>query len=93
MSKTVTATKASRQFSELLNAIKYTGEHYTILRGGKPIAHLGPAQFPVGGKRLGDLHNLLQALPRLGEEGKFFRKDLRVAVKKQPTLPKGGAWG
>ena len=93
MSKTVTATQASRQFSELLNVIKYTGEHYTILRGGKPIAHLVPAQFPVGGKRLGDLPNLLQMLPQLGEEGKSFLKDLQVAVKKQPTLPKGGAWG
>ncbi len=93
MSKTVTATTASRQFSELLNAIKYTGEEYTIIRGGKPVAHLGPAQFPVDGKRLGDLANLLQTLPQLGEEKKNFLKDLRAAVKKQPKLPKGVAWG
>jgi len=93
MKKTVTATQASRQFSELLNTIKYTGEHYTILRGGKPIASLGPAQVSVGNKRLGDLHTLLAKLPKLGEEGKTFWRDLRVAAKKQPGLPKGDVWG
>ena len=93
MDNTVTATQASRQFSELLNTIKYTGKHYTILRGGKPIASLGPARFSMGDKRLGDLKNILPKLPRLDEEGKTFRRDLRAAVNKQPTLPKGGAWG
>ena len=93
MDKTVTATQASRQFSELLNTIKYTGEHYTIMRGGKPIASLGPAQVSVGDKRLGDLKTLLTKLPKLGEEGKTFWSDLRVAAKKQPGLPKSDAWG
>jgi len=93
MDTTVTATQASRQFSELLNTIKYTGKYYTIMRGGEPIASLGPVQFTVGDKRLGDLKNLLPLLPRLDEEGKSFRRDLRAAVNKQPTLPKGGAWG
>ena len=93
MGKTVTATQASRQFSELLNTIKYTGEHYTIMRGGKPIASLGPAQVSVGDKRLGDLKALLSKLPTLGDEGKTFWGDLRKAAKKQPGLPKGDVWG
>ena len=33
MTKTITATEAVRKFSKILNAIKYTGNDYTILRG------------------------------------------------------------
>ena len=33
MDKTITATEAVRKFSEILNAVKYNGNHYTILRG------------------------------------------------------------
>ena len=36
MIQTITVTDAVRNFSELLNNIRYRGERYTILKGGKP---------------------------------------------------------
>jgi len=38
----VTATDAARNFAELLDAIEHRGEHFTIVRRGKAIAHLEP---------------------------------------------------
>ncbi|MCB9404000.1 MAG: prevent-host-death protein [Microthrixaceae bacterium] len=38
----VTATDAARNFAALLDAIEHRGEHFTIVRRGKAIAHLEP---------------------------------------------------
>jgi antitoxin (DNA-binding transcriptional repressor) of toxin-antitoxin stability system len=39
----ITATDAARNFADLLDAIEHRGEHFTIVRRGKAIAHLEPA--------------------------------------------------
>lgn len=44
----ITATEASRNFSELLDAIEHHGEHFTIVRHGKAIAELEPARPSLG---------------------------------------------
>lgn len=38
----VTATDAARNFADLLDAIEHRGEHFTIVRRGRAIAHLEP---------------------------------------------------
>ncbi|HEX6237597.1 MAG TPA: type II toxin-antitoxin system prevent-host-death family antitoxin [Acidimicrobiales bacterium] len=38
----ITATDAARNFADLLDAIEHRGEHFTIVRRGRPIAHLEP---------------------------------------------------
>jgi antitoxin (DNA-binding transcriptional repressor) of toxin-antitoxin stability system len=38
----VTATDAARHFADLLDAVEHRGEHFTIIRRGKAIAHLEP---------------------------------------------------
>lgn len=38
----ITATDAARNFADLLDAIEHRGEHFTIVRRGKAIAHLEP---------------------------------------------------
>ncbi|HLF99057.1 MAG TPA: type II toxin-antitoxin system prevent-host-death family antitoxin [Acidimicrobiia bacterium] len=38
----ITATEASRNFSDLLDAVEHRGESFTILRRGKVVAHLRP---------------------------------------------------
>lgn len=43
----VTATEASRHFSDLLDAVE-RGETVTILRGGHPVAEVGPAHRRTG---------------------------------------------
>jgi len=38
----VSATDAARRFADLLDAVEHRGEHFTIVRRGKAIAHLEP---------------------------------------------------
>ncbi len=38
----ISATDAARRFADLLDAVEHRGEHYTIVRRGKAIAHLEP---------------------------------------------------
>lgn len=45
--KTMTATEASRHFSDLLDAVE-RGETITIVRGNHPVAEIGPAQRRTG---------------------------------------------
>jgi prevent-host-death family protein len=45
--RTVTATEASRHFSDLLDAVE-RGETVTIMRGSHPVAEIGPARRRTG---------------------------------------------
>ena len=45
--RTVTATEASRGFSDLLDAVE-AGEAVTIMRGRRPVAELRPARRATG---------------------------------------------
>lgn len=45
--RTMTATEASRRFSDLLDAIE-RGETITITRGSRPVAEVGPARRHTG---------------------------------------------
>ncbi|MDF1597812.1 MAG: type II toxin-antitoxin system prevent-host-death family antitoxin [Acidimicrobiia bacterium] len=38
----ITATEAARHFADLLDGVEHRGEHYTIVRRGKAVAHLEP---------------------------------------------------
>lgn len=44
----ITATDAARHFAEVLDAIEHRGEHFTIVRRGRVIAHLEPASRGKG---------------------------------------------
>jgi prevent-host-death family protein len=43
----MTATEASRHFSDLLDAVEH-GETVTIMRGNHPVAEIGPAHRRTG---------------------------------------------
>lgn len=45
--RTITATEASRHFSDLLDAVE-RGEQITILRGNHPVAEIRPAHRRTG---------------------------------------------
>lgn len=51
----ITATDAARHFADLLDGVEHRGEHYTIIRRGKAVAHLEPV--PTG--RGADVKSLL----------------------------------
>jgi prevent-host-death family protein len=44
----VSATDAARNFADLLDAVEHRGEHFTIVRRGKAIAHLEPMDRGLG---------------------------------------------
>jgi prevent-host-death family protein len=54
----MTATEASRRFSDLLDAIE-RGETVTITRGNHPVAEIGPARRRTGA----DLRAALTEIP------------------------------
>lgn len=92
MPKTVTATEVVRKFSEILNSIKYQGDHYTVLRGGKPIASITPADPHRKPMTLGNLIDIVKALPSLGAEAGAFTKDVEDIIRRQPSMPERGKW-
>ena len=66
MKSRISATKAARSFSELMNRVRYRGESFVIERGGKPICEILPAS-PVKFTG-GDLASLLRSLPKPDDE-------------------------
>jgi len=63
MIKTISASEAVRTFSYLLNAVKYKGDSFTILRGGKATAMIVPAEKPVSTRTLKELSSYLKNMP------------------------------
>jgi prevent-host-death family protein len=88
MDKTISATEAVRKFSEILNSVKYGGDCYTIVRGGKRVASICPVEAPSKQRGLGEFKALLKNIPKLGIEAERFQKDLKEIIKRQPSLPK-----
>jgi antitoxin (DNA-binding transcriptional repressor) of toxin-antitoxin stability system len=92
MEKTISATEAVRKFSEILNSIKYRGDCYTIVRGGKRVASICPVEVSLKERSLSELKALLKNIPRLGVEAERFEKDLKEILKHQPSMPKENQW-
>lgn len=40
----ISATEAARNFADLLDAVEHRGERFTIVRRGRPVAHLEPVR-------------------------------------------------
>ena len=93
MEKRISATRAVREFSEVLNTIKYKGVHYIIERGGKPIASMKSIDEKIDPMTLGELKTLLKKLPRLEEELDAFASDLEEISRNQPLMSTGDLWG
>ena len=46
MKSRISATKAARNFFELMNRVRYRSESFIVERGGKPICEILPARLP-----------------------------------------------
>ena len=82
VSRRLSATEASRNFSELLNRVRYRGESFIIERGGEPICELKPAGPPrfTGA----DLVTLFRSLPPIDED---YLSAVEEVSRTQPFLP------
>lgn len=76
----ISATEAAREFSELLNQVRYRGESFIITRNGEDVCQLGPVKKPF---TLGELKKLLQQHPW----DEDFAGDLEQVHQHQGTLP------
>jgi prevent-host-death family protein len=92
MGKTISATEAARAFSEIINSVKYKGESYTIIRGGKPAAVIVPVKAATSGRILRELRAIINNLPKLGKDAERFLEDVEEDFKSQPPLPEMTAW-
>ena len=93
MKKHISATALVREFSDVLNSVRYRGDEYTIVRGGKPIASLRRIEAASGEHSLRFLKEMIAELPDLGEDATGFEKALKQLRRFQPHLPKKDAWG
>ena len=71
--RTITATEASRQFSDLLDAIE-GGESVTVTRGNRPIAEISPARRRTG-------RDLRAALADIEAPDERFAAEIREAIE------------
>ena len=68
----MTATEASRHFSDLLDAVE-RGETITIVRGSHPVAEIGPVRRRTGA-------DLRAALADVSPPDDGFSRDIAAAV-------------
>jgi prevent-host-death family protein len=92
MEREISSTEAVRNFSELLNKIKYRGDRYTVIRGGKPAASLVPVEESRGGATLALLPGIVRALPRLDSDDTGFEADVLATARTQPEIPEAQPW-
>ena len=92
MRTAISSTEAVRNFSELLNNIKYRGDRYTVIRGGKPAASLVPVESTCSGVTLADLREVLKTLPHLDSSDTSFESDVLSAAGSQPSMPESMSW-
>lgn len=82
----ITATEASRNFSDFLNRAQYRGESFEVTRGGEVVARIEPAVR----KRLtlGEFQQLWASRKRLDPEDALqFEKDLEDIKASAPAAP------
>jgi len=92
MDKTINATDAVREFSEILNSVKYRGSRFTVLRGGKPTAAIVPVESTAPGKTFRELEIVVKSLPALGDDRENFACDIEEIIHTQPPVSEGGTW-
>ena len=74
--KTLTMTEVVRHFAKYVNRVAYKGERFILVRGKEQMAELRPVPH---GRRLGELPELLESLPRLSvDETEAFARDISV---------------
>jgi antitoxin (DNA-binding transcriptional repressor) of toxin-antitoxin stability system len=92
MQTAISSTEAVRNFSDLLNNIKYRGDRYTVIRGGKPAASLIPVEQATMGATLADLRKIVSVLPHLDKSDTGFEADVLAAANIQPAMPEALSW-
>lgn len=87
----LTVTEAVKNFSEILGRVRFKGERFVLVKGGKPIAELRPTDAAATAS-LGELAAMLEALSHLErEDADQFALDLESGLKVIGPMP-GVRW-
>lgn len=83
----ISATEASRNFSEILNRTRYGGESFVVERNGEPVAEIRPAP-----KRstVADLIDFLENTPLPDPD---FRRDMQEIIAQRKWDYPRDPWG
>lgn len=80
ISKTINETKIARNFSDVLDQVKYQETTFDVIRGRDIVARIVSAR-PALGLKVSDLNNLFARLPHLDEgDAEVFEHDIRESV-------------
>jgi len=79
----LSATEASRNFSEILNLVRYRGESFLVERGGEPACEIKPVTPPRF--TVADLAELLNHLPPIDEA---YLHTVEESSRSQPFPPR-----
>lgn len=83
-------TEIARNFSEYINRVAFRGERFILMRGNRAVAELRPIP---SGRRLAELPELLDSLPRLGaDEAAKLQEDLEHGSAELDQLPVRDPW-
>ena len=83
--ETLSATKASRNFSDLINKTLYMKQTTTLLRGGQPVAKVIPVtKESVTGE---ELAKLWEGKPRISDENGEDWLNLTNEIRSELKLP------
>ncbi len=103
MTHSITATVAARQFSDLLNRVRYRDETFVIVRNGEEVAQLskvisptpplgnGPDLSTAPRKQPSTFRQLLYRLEALGSTDPEFASHLDEIQTQQPAID-GDPW-
>ncbi len=81
----ISATEASRNFSDILNRAQYRGESFEVMRAGEIVAHIEPPRLPK--MTLGEILDRIDSGPGLdAEDAKLFEKQL-AELRRDAVLP------
>lgn len=85
----ITATEAARNFSDLLNRVRYRGESFTIERSGEVVAEISP---PATFKRPSTGAELAEFFRNLPPVDPDWADDMQKVIDSQPVEVPRDPW-
>jgi antitoxin (DNA-binding transcriptional repressor) of toxin-antitoxin stability system len=86
MRKRVSASHAARNFSDLINRVRYQGTSFEIERGNEVIARIVPAGVPAT-LSISELNEQWTKLPHLDREDAVLFEESLKDIRKKASLP------
>jgi prevent-host-death family protein len=84
----VSATEIARNFSDVVNRVRYRGEEFLIEKGGETVARLVPVEAP---QPLGTVRDVVRLVEKLGSDP-AFADELEAIINHDNQPIPGDPW-